>query len=275
MTPEGLWRTAPGIPPTAERTATPAGGELMSTALPLSDPSAPAPLHAAVRRPVAPWWHTALLAALFLGLAAGGAAFQKAAGAHPGLAQRPPQVVQIYLSMLIAEWGLLLYVWRAGLRRGSTTLTALIGGRWSSWRDFVRDLGLAVVLCAGAMIVMSGVERLLGHGHEASIEGFLPRHALEVTLWVLLSLTAGFVEEAVFRGYFQRQFEAWTRSPWIALLLQAALFAVSHGYQGTRACSKIAVFGVLYGLVALWRRSLRPGMIAHALTDIVGGIVRI
>jgi membrane protease YdiL (CAAX protease family) len=216
-----------------------------------------------------------LLVALFLGLAAGGAAFQKAAGAHPSLTQRPPQVVPIYLSMLIGEWGLILYVWRAGLRRSGATLSELIGGRWSSWGDFVRDAGLAVVLCAGAKIVMSGMERLLGHGHDASIEGFLPRHAVEVTLWVLLSLSAGFVEELVFRGYFQRQFEAWTRSPSIALLFQAAFFGVAHGYQGALACSKIAVFGVLFGLVALWRKSLRPGMIAHALTDIVGGIARI
>jgi membrane protease YdiL (CAAX protease family) len=177
--------------------------------------------------------------------------------------------------MLAAEWGLLFYVWRAGLRRGGTTLGELIGGRWSSRREFARDAGLAVVLCAGAMIVMSGMERLLGHGHDASIQGFLPRRAVEVALWVLLSLSAGFVEEVVFRGYFQRQFEAWTRSPLLALLLQAALFAVSHGYQGALACAKIAVFGGLFGLVALWRRSLRPGMIAHALTDIVGGIARI
>ena len=275
MTPEGFWRTAPGIHPTAERTSTPARGEPVSTTLSPPEPCAPAPRHATVRHPVAPWWHTVLLAALFLGLAAAGAAFQKAAGPRPGLAQRPPQVVQIYLSMLIAEWGLLLFVWRTGLRRGSTTLSALIGGRWSSWRDLARDAGLAVVLCAGAKIVMSGMERLLGHGHDASIEGFLPRHALEVTLWVLLSLSAGFVEELVFRGYFQRQFEAWTRSPSISLLFQAALFGVAHGYQGALACSKIAVFGVLFGLVALWRRSLRPGMIAHALTDIIGGIARI
>jgi membrane protease YdiL (CAAX protease family) len=38
---------------------------------------------------------------------------------------------------------------------------------------------------------------------------------------------------------------------------------------------KIALFGLVFGLFAIWRRSLRPGMIAHALTDIVGGIFRI
>ena len=34
-------------------------------------------------------------------------------------------------------------------------------------------------------------------------------------------------------------------------------------------------FGLLFGVVALWRRSLRPGMIAHAATDIMSGLFRL
>jgi membrane protease YdiL (CAAX protease family) len=79
----------------------------------------------------------------------------------------------------------------------------------------------------------------------------------------------------VFRGYFQRQFEAFTGSKWLALCLQAVLFGISHGYQGAQACVKIAIFGALFGLLALWRGSLRPGIIAHAGSDILSGIFRI
>src|ERR1700730_3658534 len=56
------------------------------------------------------------------------------------------------------------------------------------------------------------------------------------------------------------------------IFLQAALFGISHGYQGVEAAVKIAIFGALYGLIALWRGSLRPGMIAHAGSDILSGI---
>jgi membrane protease YdiL (CAAX protease family) len=35
---------------------------------------------------------------------------------------------------------------------------------------------------------------------------------------------------------------------------------------------KIACFGALFGLLAMWRGSLRPGMIAHAGGDILSGI---
>jgi membrane protease YdiL (CAAX protease family) len=244
----------------------------MSTALPLSRSSPPVLREPSAFRPVAPWWHTALLSAILIGLAVAGAVFQKAATAHPDVARRPSQVVPLYLSLLIMEWGLVLYVQRAGLRRSGTTLRELIGGRWRTWKDVLRDAALAIGLWAVAKLVMSGMERLLARDPAASIGGYLPREAGEVALWVLLSLTAGFVEELVFRGYFQRQFEALTRSPWIALVLQSLLFGVSHGYQGGVACTKIVLLGGMYGLVARWRRSLRPGMITHALTDILGGI---
>jgi len=34
----------------------------------------------------------------------------------------------------------------------------------------------------------------------------------------------------------------------------------------------IAALGALLGLLAVWRKSLRPGMFAHALTDAVSGL---
>ena len=106
----------------------------------------------------------------------------------------------------------------------------------------------------------------------ASIDTYLPQRAVEILLWIGVSISAGICEEFVFRGYFQKQFEAFAHTKWIALILQAVLFGISHGYQGVQACLQIAVFGALYGLLALWRKSLRPGMIAHAGSDILSGI---
>jgi membrane protease YdiL (CAAX protease family) len=226
-------------------------------------------------RAIAPWWHTALLVGFFLCLTAAGAVFQSAAPSHPQAAKGHPPVLYIYLSMLAGEWALVLYVWRGGLRRSGTTLRALIGGRWGSAGDVARDVALAAGLWVAWHLVEMGWGRLLGSGHAAPIEDYLPRRAVECLLWVLLSLSAGFCEELVYRGYLQRQFEAWTRRPWIAVVLQAAIFGVSHGYQGAMACAKIALFGLFFGLLAMWRGSLRPGMIAHAATDLIGGIFRV
>jgi len=84
-------------------------------------------------------------------------------------------------------------------------------------------------------------------------------------------LTAGFCEEVAFRGYFQKQFETMTRSSTAGVILQGILFGISHGYQGLRAIIMIILFGFLYGILALWRKSLRPGMVLHAWSDIYAG----
>lgn len=218
---------------------------------------------------VAPWWHTILLSAFFLILAMAGLIFQSNASSQNGAPSQHPNMVPLYITLIAFQWGLLYYVWKVGLRRRSTTLRELIGGRWSGAKEVLIDLGLAVGLWAVWMIFLSVWTRLFGPGHAVSIRSLLPQQPSEVALWVLLSVSAGFCEEVVFRGYFLRQFAALTHSPWIALLMQALLFGISHGYQGLDSALKITIYGGLFGLLAVWRRSLRPGIVAHALTDIL------
>jgi len=50
---------------------------------------------------------------------------------------------------------------------------------------------------------------------------------------------------------------------------QGVLFGVGLWYQGGKMVIVITVLGVLFGIFAQWRKSLRPGMIAHAWGDIV------
>ena len=89
----------------------------------------------------------------------------------------------------------------------------------------------------------------------------------------MLTATAGFCEEVIHRGYLQCQFAALTRSAIGGIVLQGIEFGVGHGYQGWRFIVMIAILGTMLGLLAHWRRSLRPGMIAHFVQDSVGGIL--
>ena len=91
---------------------------------------------------------------------------------------------------------------------------------------------------------------------------------------MLLSISAGISEELVFRGYLQRQLTAFTGRTSLGLFLQVAVFGIARGYQGVRSCLTISIYGALFTVLALWRKSLRPGMIAHAWTDIVSGLLR-
>jgi hypothetical protein len=93
----------------------------------------------------------------------------------------------------------------------------------------------------------------------------LPTNSLEGAGFLGLALTAGFVEEFVFRGYLQAQLTALTGSVVIGSFLQLALFVQGHYYQGALRLIPAAVIGLILTVVRLWSKSLRPGMIGHAL----------
>ena len=120
---------------------------------------------------------------------------------------------------------------------------------------------------------MQGLTSLLKAAPPPGLRAMLPQSPFEMVLWVPLSLTGGFCEEVIFRGYLQRQFSVLTRSFVGAIALQAIAFGLSHGYQGWKMMSIIAIYGACFGWLAHWRRSLRPGMLGHALQDTAGGLL--
>jgi membrane protease YdiL (CAAX protease family) len=87
-----------------------------------------------------------------------------------------------------------------------------------------------------------------------------------------LSATGGFCEELIFRGYLAQQFRTWTGNRAFGIVLQAVAFGLAHGYY-RKVMVVIMVHGCLLGLLAYWRKSLRPGMLAHGLQDVLGGIL--
>jgi hypothetical protein len=101
----------------------------------------------------------------------------------------------------------------------------------------------------------------------------LPHGALELVLWIALSVTAGICEEAIFRGYLQPQFMALTRNVLGGILLSAAVFGAAHAYQGYKMVILIAFYGAMFGGLAYWRGSVRPGMIAHGWQDSLNGVL--
>lgn len=219
------------------------------------------------RRHLAPLWHTAILVGILLALAAYGASIQHRAGSL----ERQGSAVPMYLVLIVSQWALLRFV-TAGMRRSGVRVRDLLGERWSGPREIARDVALALLVWgawSGAEALVHGV---LGPDTAKDIGALLPRSPVEIALWVLLSLTAGFCEEVIFRGYLQKQVEAITRSAAAGLLIQALIFGVSHGYQGLRNVILITIFGALFGALALWRRSLKPGILLHAWTDVFGGI---
>ena len=222
---------------------------------------APAPAPIASRR------HTLVLLAIFLGVAA------LLALQSGGKAQAPSSHVPLYLGAIAFEW-LLFWATLRGVRKAGTPLRTLMGEG-----SLVRGIGLGIVAYPLIVVVGMGVKWLLAHAGldvdadtARTVARVGPHGAVEIVLWVLVSLSAGICEEFVFRGYLMRQFAAWFGSWPAGLLASALVFGIGHAYQGLGPVLTIVVHGISFGLVALVTRRLVPGMTAHALEDIIAGL---
>jgi len=221
-------------------------------------------------RLLAPWWHTAILIAVLLIASVNGNRSKHPLAASSKIAQ--------YLWTLTWEWILAGFVW-LGIRK-RIRLRELIGGRWATWEDFFLDVVYAGVFWGCAMFVLFVTAKLMHLDQTGKIEsmrkqlGFLtPGANLELAVWFCVSVTAGFCEEIIFRGYLQRQFAAIANSMLAGVLLSALVFGASHGYEGAARMILIAIFGLMFGLLSWWRKSLRPGMMAHAWHDALSGTI--
>lgn len=220
------------------------------------------------RKLIAPLWHTiVLLVFLMIPLVFGLSLQNRKTPGNQIFASHSAVMLQFYLPVLVLEWLLVWFIW-AGLRRRGMTMKELIGGRWKNWRDVVVDLGLALAIWIVMLGMDLGFSRILGPSHAKSTNVILPQSPFEMVFWVALSSTAGFVEELVYRGYLQTQFTRLGLPTLLAVVVQALVFALGHTYEGLNAVITITFFALLFGLIAAWRRSLRPGMIGHAWFDI-------
>jgi uncharacterized protein len=220
--------------------------------------------------PVASYWHSLGFLGIVAGVTVAGLAAQHRPGTGGGLVATHARVIPMYVSATVLNWLLVGFVWR-GIRKRGLRFGSLIGGRWATAGEVLRDLSIAALFWVVMAGVAWGAQSVLGQGPEKTLDLLLPRTVPEVLCWIGTSASAGFCEEFVFRGYFQRQFLAVSQSPWASVAAQGLVFGAMHAYQGWRPAVVISVLGVLFGCLAAWRMTLRVGMVAHAWMDVWGG----
>lgn len=180
--------------------------------------------------------------------------------------------IGMYGRTMLFEWLLFGFV-LLGVKLNGTPLRAVLGERWSSFRQVLRDTGIAIAFLVFSIFVTSLLGgQLHGGGPDPAVQFLLPHGGSELAVWMALSLTAGICEETFFRGYLQRQFMALAKNAPLGILLSAVMFGTAHAYQGFAKAVNIGVLGAMYGIFAHWRKSVRPGMIAHTLQDVLGGL---
>ena len=151
---------------------------------------------------IAPAWHTIVFIAIFVGLSIVGGFFQHAVKQHPQATVPSGNAVPRYISVLVSEWLLVLYV-RMGVHKRGLRLRDLIGGRWETPKEVMTDIALGAALWAVWMGLMNA--HILGSGTNAA-QGLVPKEFLRASRGYLLPSQQGFVRNSHFAAIFRSSF---------------------------------------------------------------------
>ena len=181
-----------------------------------------------------------------------------------------------YRRAAIGQWAfaaLCLAMWaRAGRAWGTLGLVPPSGAR------VLVGVVLGAILLYLTVRQVRGIRRLTPEKLEALrpkfeyVEFILPHTRGEYRWFMFLSLTAGFCEELLYRGYLFWVVGSYIGLP-LAVVTGVLLFAVGHAYQGRRGVIKTGLAGLAMSLIFVGSGWLIPGMVIHALIDASAGVL--
>jgi hypothetical protein len=137
-------------------------------------------------------------------------------------------------------------------------------------RFFLWTLG-TVAACIAIWAAMLLEAKRHPDASDSVVLGMLPRTRREMAAFAGVSLTAGFAEEYLLRGFCLGVVALWTGSMWLAAGVTTLSFGLAHLYQGWRGAVRAAVLGAALAIPVVATGMLAASMIAHAATDLVSG----
>ena len=189
-------------------------------------------------------------------------------------AGEPADRVRLYVQTLILEWVALAVL--------GTTWYML--GRPVSDLGFVTSMGsgfgigIGVLVLATAYLVFSWRAALqMTHEEKAkqrksfgTLVHFLPQTDRDYRHFISVSLTAGIVEEILYRG-FVFWYLLQLMPIWAVIIVSSVAFGLGHSYQGIAGMVRVTLIGLAFGLFYVLTGSIWLPMLAHAILDVLQG----
>lgn len=198
-------------------------------------------------------------------------AFERKLKANPTQAKIRLWTVAIVWPWLVVGAGIALWLYndRAWIILGLALPTG-----WRLWVAIllVLLLVLYMVYAAAAVARDPKAKESVRQQMSGQISAVMPHTQKEMALFGGVSVTAGFCEEFLFRGFL-----IWALTPWIswwgAAALSVVIFAIGHAYQGLNGVIRTGIVGIFFTLVVAISGSLWPSILLHAVLDVGQGMI--
>lgn len=189
-------------------------------------------------------------------------------------AGRPMDRVGFYRSTALIQWVFLAVLVTAWITLGRSfeDLGFVSPGGPGFWTGATLVVGLIGFL----LYAWRAAKRASESEKARQLEGlqevrkFLPQTARELHNFFGVSITAGIVEEIVYRG-FVLWYLMHLMPLWVAVIVASVIFGLGHSYQGISGASRAGLVGLVFGILYVGTGSIWLPIIAHMLLDVFQG----
>jgi membrane protease YdiL (CAAX protease family) len=182
--------------------------------------------------------------------------------------------VRLYWQTIGVEWlflTILFAVWIDASR--SFELLGFVppsgAGFWLS-TSVVTVSVLLLFLAGNRVSELSQAERDEQRASFGNLGHFLPQSNQELRVFYQLSVTAGIVEEIVFRGFMLWYLQHFM-GIWPAVAVSSLAFGLAHSYQGLAGIVRTGLAGAVLGVLFAISGSIWLPIAAHILVDVTQG----
>jgi len=190
-------------------------------------------------------------------------------------AGEPANCVKLYRQTFFLEWAafvVLAITWYL-LGRPVGDLGYVAPGGAGFWA------GAALVAAVSAYLLfawrqskrMTADEKETYRTSFGTLQYFMPQNDQEYRVFAALSVTAGIVEETVYRG-FVLWYLFQLMPVWAAVIVSAIAFGLGHSYQGSAGVVRVTALGLVFAALYILTGSIWVPIIGHILLDALQGL---